>query len=68
METPYPGPDISQAPLLRGVSAALHVISLTFYGTRMYTRIRPTLRLGLDDAFITAAVVSLYNSNLTRHL
>ncbi|KAK3933647.1 hypothetical protein QBC46DRAFT_432099 [Diplogelasinospora grovesii] len=55
------GPDISKAPLLVGVTAMLHVISLSLYGARIcariWTRITPSIRLGLDDYFITAAVM-----------
>ena len=53
-----PGPDTSEAPTLIGITAALHLISLSTYGARMYTRSRPVLRLGWDDYFITAAIVS----------
>ena len=59
MATPQkgpPGPDISQAPLLIGVTGALHVVSWTLYAARMWTRSTPTFRLGLDDAFVSAAV------------
>jgi len=51
-----PGPDISQGPVLVGVTVALHVISLSLFATRIYTRVWPKMRLGLDDYFITAAV------------
>ncbi len=53
-----PGPDVSKGPLVIGVTAFLHIISLSLYGTRIYTRVRPTVRLGLDDYFLTVAVVS----------
>ncbi|KAK5656586.1 hypothetical protein OQA88_4565 [Cercophora sp. LCS_1] len=52
-----PGPDISRAPLLVGITTLLHAISLPLYGARIWTRSVPTLRLGLDDYFITAAVI-----------
>jgi len=57
MDTAPPGPDISKAPLLVGITTFLHVISLSLFGGRIYTRVRPTLRLGWDDYFIAAAVV-----------
>src|SRR5438132_480198 len=53
---PPPGPDVSRAPLLIGVTGALHVVSWILYAARMWTRSTPTFRLGLDDAFVTAAV------------
>ena len=58
MTTVAPGPDTNEAPTLIGITAALHLISLSTYGARMYTRSRPVLRLGWDDYFITAAIVS----------
>ncbi|OCL15018.1 hypothetical protein AOQ84DRAFT_279845 [Glonium stellatum] len=57
MATVAPGPDTNEAPTLIGLTAALHFVSLTTYGARMYTRSRPVLRLGWDDYFITAAVI-----------
>jgi hypothetical protein len=53
-----PGPDSSLAPSLIGAIVALHVLSLSAFGTRIYTRIKPVLRLRYDDYFIAAAVVS----------
>jgi hypothetical protein len=57
MEASPPGPDVSKAPLLVGITALLHLISLSLFGGRIYTRVRPTVRLGWDDYFMTAAVV-----------
>ncbi|PVH97448.1 hypothetical protein DM02DRAFT_685069 [Periconia macrospinosa] len=51
-----PGPDTSIAPLLMGITAGLHVLSWSAFGARIYTRVKPVLRLGCDDFFITAAV------------
>ena len=59
MTTVAPGPDTNEAPTLIGLTATLHLLSLSAYGARMYTRSRPVLRLGWDDYFITAAIVSL---------
>ncbi|KXX75412.1 hypothetical protein MMYC01_209499 [Madurella mycetomatis] len=52
-----PGPDVSQAPLLVGVTSALHLVSFTLYGARIWTRAKPNLRLYLDDYFITLGVL-----------
>lgn len=54
-----PGPDDSKAPLLIGLSTFLHVVSLSLFGARMWTRTIPRWRLGLDDYFLMAAVVSV---------
>ncbi|KAH7026901.1 hypothetical protein B0J12DRAFT_722084 [Macrophomina phaseolina] len=50
------GPDTSIAPLLIGITTTLHVLSWSAFGSRIYTRVKPVLRLGYDDYFITAAV------------
>jgi hypothetical protein len=52
-----PGPDESKASIIVGVVGTLHLISWCLFGMRIRTRIKPTLRLSLDDYFITAAVV-----------
>jgi len=57
MNTSPPGPDESKGPLLIGITTFLYALSLSLYGTRIYSRVRPTLRLGLDDFFVTLAVL-----------
>ncbi|KAF2465221.1 uncharacterized protein BDR25DRAFT_91667 [Lindgomyces ingoldianus] len=52
-----PGPDISSAPKLLGITGGLYIVALLLYGGRMYTRLRPTPRLGWDDYTITAALI-----------
>ncbi|KAK0717275.1 hypothetical protein B0T26DRAFT_829054 [Lasiosphaeria miniovina] len=48
--------------MLIGVTALLHVFSLSFYAARIWTRVRPTVRLTVDDYLITAAVIfDLFN-------
>ncbi|KAH7394672.1 hypothetical protein BKA66DRAFT_598817 [Pyrenochaeta sp. MPI-SDFR-AT-0127] len=51
-----PGPNNSLAPPLIGITAMLHALSWSAFGARIYTRVKPVLRLGCDDYFITAAV------------
>ncbi|KAH7345827.1 hypothetical protein BKA66DRAFT_579304 [Pyrenochaeta sp. MPI-SDFR-AT-0127] len=53
---PPPGPNSSFAPPLIGITTALHVLSWSAFGARLYTRVKPGLRLGYDDYFIMAAV------------
>jgi len=57
MNASPPGPDISKGALVVGITTFLHIISLSLFGARIYTRVRPTLRLGLDDYFLALAVV-----------
>ena len=57
MNASPPGPDISKGALVVGITTFLHIISLSLFGVRIYTRVRPTLRLGLDDYFLALAVV-----------
>jgi len=52
-----PGPDVSKAGIVVGVVGALHILSWTLFGTRIWTRVKPTLRLSTDDYFIMLAVV-----------
>lgn len=52
-----PGPDESKASIIVGVVGTLHLLSWGLYGMRIWTRVKPTFRLSLDDYFITAAVV-----------
>ena len=52
------GPDVSKAGIVVGVVTALHLVSWTLYGTRIWTRVRPSYRLSFDDYTITLAVVS----------
>ncbi|KAH8665066.1 hypothetical protein BGZ60DRAFT_432314 [Tricladium varicosporioides] len=52
-----PGPDVSIAPRLVGVTATLYFFVLFAYSMRMYTRIRPVLNLGPDDYAITLALI-----------
>ncbi|KAH7115111.1 hypothetical protein B0J11DRAFT_553397 [Dendryphion nanum] len=53
---PPPGPDNNIAPPLIGIITALHVLSWSAFGARIYTRVKPVVRLGYDDYFIMAAV------------
>jgi hypothetical protein len=52
-----PGPDESKASIVVGIVSTLHLLSWAIFGTRIWTRVKPTFRLSLDDYFITAAVV-----------
>lgn len=52
-----PGPDESKAGIVVGIVGALHIISWALFGTRIWTRVKPTLRLSADDYFIVLAVV-----------
>ncbi|KAF4629092.1 hypothetical protein G7Y89_g9060 [Cudoniella acicularis] len=52
-----PGPDISIASRLVGVTATFYAIAIGAYGLRLYSRIRPVLNLGLDDYAISLALV-----------
>jgi len=56
VKTP-PGPDESKAPLLIGITVLLRAISLPLVVARIWTRSRPTFRLGPDDYLLLAAVV-----------
>ncbi|KAK3899695.1 hypothetical protein C8A05DRAFT_17904 [Staphylotrichum tortipilum] len=51
-----PGPDESKAGIVVGVVGALHIVSWTLFGTRIWTRVKPTFRLSPDDYFIMFAV------------
>ncbi|KAK4239504.1 hypothetical protein C8A03DRAFT_32456 [Achaetomium macrosporum] len=51
-----PGPDESKASIVVGVVTALHLVSWTLFGTRIWTRVRPTICLSPDDYFIILAV------------
>lgn len=55
-QPPEAGDTRNTTPGLIGVSI-LFVISLTIYGVRMYTRIRPTIKLTAGDYVVTAALV-----------
>ena len=57
VNTSPPGPDESKAPLLIGVTTLLYTLSTSLCCTRIYSRVRPTVRLSIDDYFATAAVV-----------
>ncbi len=59
-----PGPDESKASLVVGILSVLHVISLTLFGARIWTRVKPTFRLSLDDYAIILAVVRKFPSNI----
>ncbi len=59
--TDPPGPDESKAGIVVGVVTALHLISWTLCATRIWTRVKPTFRLSLDDYFIVLAVVRQQN-------
>ncbi|KAH8691781.1 hypothetical protein GQ44DRAFT_744696 [Phaeosphaeriaceae sp. PMI808] len=51
-----PDPNTSLAPPLIGTIIVFHVLSWSAFGARIYTRVKPVLRLECDDYFITAAV------------
>jgi hypothetical protein len=53
-----PGPDVSIAPRLVGVTPTFYLVVFSVYGTRIYTRIWPVRTLGLDDLAISLALVS----------
>lgn len=42
-----------------GVTSTLMLLCVIAFGTRMYQRIRPVWKVGLDDCFIVAGFVSL---------
>lgn len=52
-----PGPDESKAGLVVGVTSVLQVFSLTLFVARIWTRVRPTFRLSLDDLLTALALV-----------
>lgn len=52
-----PGPDVSGAPKLIGITGGLYLVILVVFGSRMYTRLRPASHLGWDDYTITIALV-----------
>jgi len=69
---PFPGVPISEhaAYLARvhiGVTATLMLLCVIAFGTRMYQRIRPVWKVGLDDGFIVAGFVSLQPFKPTIH-
>lgn len=52
-----PGPDVSGAPKLLGITGALYVVTLLLFSGRIHTRFRHQ-NLGWDDYTITFALVS----------
>ncbi|KAF2871096.1 hypothetical protein BDV95DRAFT_607377 [Massariosphaeria phaeospora] len=50
-----PGPNVTVAPRLQGITASLYIVALVLFGARLYTRIRHK-RLGWDDYTITFAL------------
>ncbi len=61
---PFPGIPISEraAYLARvhiGVTSTLFFLCVVTFGTRIYQRIRPVWKVGLDDYFIVAGFVRL---------
>jgi len=59
-----PGPDESKASIVVGVVSALHLLSWALFGTRIWTRVKPTFRLSLDDYLLGLAVVRLMRAAL----
>lgn len=57
-QTAAPGPNVNHAPELLGITGALYIVALLLWGTRMYSRLRPTPMLGWDDYTITLGIVS----------
>jgi hypothetical protein len=53
-------PNDSRVRLVLALETTLFVLAVLVYSARMYCRIRPTVKLGLDDLFITLAVVRTY--------
>jgi len=50
------------------LETALFVLAVLLYLARMYCRTRPTINLGLDDLFITLAVVRTHLTFRTKLL
>jgi hypothetical protein len=57
-----PAPQVlhgTRVPLVLGSQLVLLVLSMLFYGLRIYSRSQPTRRLMLDDYIITLAMVGI---------
>ena len=59
-----PGPDESRAGLIVGIVTALHAVSFVLFGARIWTRVKPTFHLSVDDYFIILAVVRPASSTM----
>ncbi|OCK78964.1 hypothetical protein K432DRAFT_331057 [Lepidopterella palustris CBS 459.81] len=55
--TTPPGPDVSIAPRYLGLTGSFLGVGIFVYILRMYTRIWPVQRLGLDDWSMTVSVI-----------
>jgi len=55
--TDHPRPDASIAPGFLGITGAFLEFGIAIHIAHIYTRLRPAQRLGVDDLFITIAVV-----------
>lgn len=56
-QLPYPGPDINISGKLIGATVPLVILSTSLCSLRLYTRIRPILKLDWDDWTVSMAMV-----------